>query len=85
VKGHTATIQVSVPSAGKLTATAEGLSKAGASSKGPTTLTLKLTLTKSEVVFLGKHKGRRLKAKVNLHFIPKNGGKLATSTTVVIG
>jgi len=85
VKGKTATIVVSVPAAGKLVATAKGLSKATKSSNGASTLTVKLTLTKGEAAFLGKHKGRKLKAKVKLTFTPKKGGKLKTTTTVLIG
>ena len=85
VKGKTATIQVRVPGAGKLVATAKGLSKASKTAKGATTLTLELTLTNAEAVFLGKHKTRKLKAKVNLQFTPKKGGKLKTSTTVILG
>jgi uncharacterized repeat protein (TIGR01451 family) len=85
VKGRTATIQVRVPGAGKLVATAKGLSKASKTAKGATILTLKLTLTNAEAAFLGKHKGRKLKATVNLQFTPKKGGKLKTSTTVIVG
>jgi hypothetical protein len=85
VKGKTATIQVRVPGAGKLVATAKGLSKASKTAKGATIVTLKLTLTNAEAVFLGKHRTRKLKAKVNLQFTPKKGGKLKTSTTVIVG
>ncbi|HKI16775.1 MAG TPA: hypothetical protein VKA15_02800, partial [Isosphaeraceae bacterium] len=85
VKGKTATIVVSVPAAGKLVASAKGLSKASKKAGGATTLTLKLTLTKGEAAFLGKHKGRKLKAKVKLTFTPKKGGKLKATTTVLIG
>jgi len=85
VKGNTATIAVSVPAAGKLVATGKGLSKASKTAKGATTVTLKLTLTKGEVATLKKHKGGKLKAKVELRFTPKQGSKLATSTTVAIG
>ena len=85
VKGHTATIQVKVPSAGKLTASGKGLSKATKTAKGATTLTVKLTLTKGEAAFLGKHKGRKLAAKIKLTFTPKKGAKLKTSMTVLIG
>ena len=85
VKGRTATIVVSVPGAGKLVASAKGLSKASKSATKATTLTVKLTLTKGEAAFLGKHKGRKLAAKVKLTFTPKKGGKLRTSTTVLIG
>jgi len=85
VKGKVATIVVSVPSAGKLTASGKGLSKASKSSKAATTLTVKLTLSKVEQAFLKKHHAKRLKAKISLTFTPKKGGKLKTSTTVYIG
>ena len=85
VKGHTATLQVSVPAAGKLTASGKGLSKASKKAGAATTLTLKLSLTKREVAFLKKHHARRLKAKINLTFTPQRGSRLKTSTTVFIG
>jgi hypothetical protein len=85
VKGKTATIQVSVPAAGKLVATGKGLSKASKTAKGATTLTVELPLTNAEAAFLGQHKPRKLKAKVNLQFTPQKGGKLKTTTTVLIG
>jgi hypothetical protein len=85
VKGKTATIEVSVPSAGKLVATGNGLIKASKTSRGATTLTVKLSLTKGKVAFLNKHQARRLKAKVDLIFTPKKGTKLNTSTTVLVG
>jgi len=85
VKGRTATIVVSVPAAGKLVASAKGLSKASKKAGGASTLTVKLTLTKGEAAFLGKHTGRKLAAKIKLTFIPKKGGKLKTSVTVLIG
>jgi hypothetical protein len=85
VKGRTATIRVSVPGAGKLTATGKGLSKATAEAKRASTLTLKLTLSNAEVAILKKHKGRKLAANVKLTFSPKQGGKLNTSVTVLIG
>jgi hypothetical protein len=85
VKGRTATIKVSVPGAGKLTATGRGLSKASGEARGASTLTLKLTLSNAEVAVLKKHRGRKLAANVKLTFIPKEGGKLNTSVTVLIG
>jgi len=84
VKGKTATIQVSVPSAGKLLATAKGLSKGTARSTGAGAVTVKLSLSNREKAFLAKHRGRRLKAKVNLTFTPKTGSKLKTSVTVAM-
>ncbi len=85
VKGNTATIQVSVPSAGKLTATAKGLSKGSKKTAGAGTVTVKLHLTTAEQATLKTHKGRKLAAKVKLSFAPKRGGRLTTSTTVLIG
>jgi hypothetical protein len=85
VKGKTATIQVSVPAAGKLVATGKGLSKASKTAKGATTLTVKLTLTNGEAATLSKHKGRKLRANIKLTFTPKKGAKLRATTTVLIG
>jgi hypothetical protein len=85
VNGRAATIQVSVPAAGKLVATAKGFSKASKTAKGATTATLKLTLTNAEAAVLSKHKGRKLKAKISLTFTPNKGGKLKAATTVLIG
>jgi hypothetical protein len=85
VKGKTATIQVSVPAAGRLVATGKGLSKGAGKSTKSGTVTVKLHLTGAEVTFLGKHKGRKLKATINLTFTPKSGAKLKTSARVVVG
>jgi hypothetical protein len=85
VKGKTATIQVKVPSAGKLVASGKGLFKASKKTKGASTLTVMLTLTNGEAAALSKHKGRKLKAKINLTFTPTKGGKLKTATTVIVG
>ena len=84
-KGKTATIAVSVPAAGKLVATSKGLSRGTGKTSKAGTVTVKLTLTKTETAFLAKHKGRKLQAKVNLTFTPKKGTKLKTSTTVRVG
>jgi hypothetical protein len=85
VKGNTAMLAVSVPAAGKLVATSKGLSKGSGKTSKAGTVTVKLTLTKAETAFLGKHKGRKLQAKVNLTFTPKKGSKLRTTTTVRVG
>jgi hypothetical protein len=85
VKGKTATIHVSVPAPGKLVVVGRGLSKASKTATGATTLTVRLNLTNGEAAALSKHKGRKLKAKLNLTFTPKKGEKLKTSTTVVVG
>jgi hypothetical protein len=85
VKGHTVTLEVSVPSAGKLAASANGLSKGSGKIGKAGTVAVKLTLTKAEKSFLSKHRGRKLKAKIHLAFTPKKGAKLKTTTTVLIG
>ena len=85
VKGKTATIAVSVPSAGKLLATGSGLSRASGKASEAGTVTVKLTLTKGEAAFLAKHHGRKLRARINLRFTPTKGSKLTTSVTVLIG
>ena len=85
VKGRTATIVVSVPAAGRLVASARGLSKGTGRSTGASTVTVKLTLNNGEVAVLKKHPGRKLAARVNLTFTPKKGSKLKTSVTVLVG
>jgi hypothetical protein len=85
VKGATATIVVSVPSAGKLTATGKGVSKGTSKAAKAGSLTVKVALTAREAAVLGKHKGRKLKATVRLQFAPKAGSRLSTTTTVVLG
>jgi hypothetical protein len=85
VRGKTATIQVKVPAAGKLVASGKGLSKASKQAKGASTLTVNLTLTNGEAALLSRHKGRKLKAKINLTFTPKKGKELKTATTVIVG
>jgi DNA-binding beta-propeller fold protein YncE/ribosomal protein L11 len=85
VSGRTATVVVSVPSAGKLVATAHGLSKGTGNSSKAQNVTVNLTLTNVEQAFLNHHKGRKLEAKIHLTFTPKKGSKLRTTTTVLIG
>jgi hypothetical protein len=72
VNGRNVTLRVSVPGAGKLTASGKGLSKASKKSSGRETLTLKLHA----------RKGGKLKTKVKLSFAPAKGKKLAKSLGV---
>jgi len=85
VKGKTATVSVSVPSAGKLVASGKAVSKASAKATGAATIAVKLTLNKHSLAVLAKHRGRKLLAKINLTFTPKKGAKLKTTTTAFIG
>jgi hypothetical protein len=84
VSGRTATLVVSVPAAGKLVGTGKGLSKGTGKIGKAGTVTVKLTLSKSQQAFLAKHHGRKLKATVKLTFTPKKGAKLKTTTSVLI-
>jgi hypothetical protein len=71
VKKRTLTLQVGLPAAGKLTVSANGLSKVSKTAKGRGTMTLTL-----------KAKGdRKLKTKVKLTFTPSKGKKLAAAVT----
>jgi hypothetical protein len=85
VKGNTATLQVSVPAAGKLVASGKGLSRASKTAGGASTVTVKLHPTNAETTRLSKHRGRKLRAKIKLQFTPTKGAKLTTSVTVLIG
>jgi hypothetical protein len=84
-RGKKATIVVSVPSAGRLLATGAGLSRGSARAARAGTVTVRMTLSKRELAFLAKHRGRKLTVKVNLLFTPTKGGKLKATTTVLIG
>jgi hypothetical protein len=84
VTGKTATIAVSVPSAGRLTAAGADLSKASAKSNKARTIVLKLKLLKVGESLLEKHAGRKLEAKVHLTFTTIKGAKLKAAVTVLI-
>jgi hypothetical protein len=85
VKGATATIVASVPSAGKLVASGGGLSRAVRRPGRARDVTVTLTLTKAERRFLALHRGRRLRVRVTLRFTPTHGKSLSTGVTVLIG
>ena len=85
VKGKTATIKVSVPSAGKLVATGKGVSKGTGKASKAEDVTVKVSLTKKEQAFLAKHKGHKRKVSVKLVFTPTSGSQLTTSVTVLVG
>jgi hypothetical protein len=85
VKGATATIVASVPSAGTLAASGDGLSRVVKRLGGAGEATLKLALTSAERSFILLHRGRRLRVPVTLRFTPKHGGSLSTVVTVLIG
>ena len=85
VKGNAATLVVSVPSAGKLTASGAGLTKATKNVSAAKSVTFQVKLNKKEQKFLARHRHRKLKLHVKLQFAPKKGAKLSSSATVLIG
>jgi hypothetical protein len=85
VRGHTATLAVSVPSPGTLTASANGLAKAAKKTNRAGTMTVRLTLSRAQVAFLKRHGGRRIVAHVHLTFTPRHGSRLKATTTLLIG
>jgi hypothetical protein len=72
IKGRTLTVSVSVPAAGILTASGNGLSRSSKSAKGRETLTFKLT----------QKKPGKLSTKLKIAFKPSKGGKQAKSLSV---
>ena len=85
VKGNTATIVASVPSAGRLVASGAGLSRASGSIPKAGTVTLALTLSKQEQLLLRSHPGRKLAVAVKLLFTPTHGHTLSGGVTVLMG
>jgi hypothetical protein len=84
VRGSVATILVSVPSAGKLLAGGDGLSRANRKVKKAGTVMLRLTLSKSKRRMLSHHRGRGLRITVKLLFVPSHGGRLSGHVTVLV-
>jgi hypothetical protein len=77
-------VVVSVPSAGTLTASGRGLTRAGETVKKATTITLRLATTKSTRRSLARHHKRGLKIAVKLSFLPNHGSGLSTHLTVFV-
>jgi hypothetical protein len=84
VKGTALSIVVSVPSAGRLLATGNGLARFTTTLRkaGPATLTLQLD--RRERLFLSRHPGRRLKVAVKLLFTPKHGFPLTARVSALM-
>jgi hypothetical protein len=85
VKGKQATIDVRVPSAGKLSASGLGLSRAVRSVGAAGNVDVTLILTKQEGAFLARHRDRQLAVSIKLIFTPRHGKALASSVTVMLG
>jgi hypothetical protein len=81
-RGAGATMQISVPGAGTVSATGKGLKTVTSISKGPGVVTLKLKLTAAGMKQLRKAPSHKLAVKVKIAFQP-NGGKVGTTTKTV--
>jgi hypothetical protein len=84
-RGTKATLRVSVPGAGRLSVSGEGVSAAQATAHAAGTLTTTLTLSHAKRGFLARHPGRRLTVRVNLRFVPRHGAPLTATSTVLLG
>ena len=85
VRGAVATITVSVPEAGRVVASGEGISQTSITARAAGSVTARLILSQAKRALLARHPGRRLTVHVKLRFIPRHGAPLATTTTVLFG
>ncbi|MGA2165169.1 MAG: hypothetical protein ABSH36_11960 [Solirubrobacteraceae bacterium] len=83
IRGRTLTMMVSVPSAGRLVASAKGFGRKSRSTKAAGTVTIKLPLPKSARVSGHRHL-RSGRVVVKLTFIQGHGVKLTTRLAVVV-
>lgn len=81
-RGAGATMQISVPGAGTVSATGKGLKTVTVTSKGPGVVTLKLKLTGAGMAQLRKAPSHKLTVKVKIAFQP-NGGRVGTTSKTV--
>ena len=84
VKGHTATIVVSVPGAGRLRASGRGVSAGTGKAAKAGDVSVSVTLTKAEAAALSKGKRHNLRTKIRLQFTSKTGSKLKATVTVTL-
>ncbi len=84
VKGSKATVVASVPSAGKLIVTGDGLVGGTKTLKKAGEATIDLSLSKQRQLLLARHHGRKLKVRVHLLFKPTHGSHLSTSVTLLM-
>ena len=83
--GKKASITVSVPSAGRLSASAAGLSSATARTNKAGQVTVTLAVSAVEQRMLARHPGHELAAHVRLRFTPSHGTALNGWTMVLVG
>ncbi len=78
-KGSTATLAISVPDPGTVSATGKDLKSASATASGAGTVKLKMKLNGAGSKALKKAKGHKLRLKVKISFLP-SGGSAASAT-----
>jgi hypothetical protein len=84
-KGKKATVVVSVPSAGKLLASAAGLSQTTTMASKAGVVTVEMTLSDNARALVAQHHGRRFAANIKLQFTPNQGRALTSSVVVLLG
>jgi hypothetical protein len=84
VSGKRATVVVSVPSAGTLSAGGAGLSRVSRIVRGPGQVTVTLRLSRAEQRFVAHHHNRRLEAPIRLSFAPNRGKRMTAQVAVLI-
>lgn len=84
-KGAHENIDVTVPSAGTLTATGSGIVRAVKHARGAGTITIGVTLSRHDRHVLESNPHERVNAKVKLRFVPKHGAPLTTHVKLLIG
>jgi hypothetical protein len=82
-KGTTATLAVTVPNAGTISASGKDLKAASATATAAGTVNLKLKLTNAGSKALKKAKGHKLKLKVKITFLPTGGSAASTSKSLI--
>jgi hypothetical protein len=84
VKGKTATIQVQVPSAGTLVATASAIKRSTKRVAKAGTVTIGVSLSSHDVRVLSKHPRQRINATVKLRFTSKHGAPLTAHVRLLM-
>jgi hypothetical protein len=84
VRGKHATVVVSVPSSGMLTAGGQGLSRVTRSVSRAGTVTVTLRLSRAEQRFVAHHHARRLMAPIRLSFTPNRGRRMTAQVAVLM-
>jgi hypothetical protein len=85
VKGARATVALSVPMAGALTVSGQGIASVHRRVATPGEVSLSVALTAAERRFLAAHPGRRARVQVRLALAGAHGAKLHSSLTLLLG